>query len=63
MLILSVLDGKSSWSSWFEPNVQKNLVFEPKNGNVEQTIKFHIVKMRMFDIHKDIWSLGFLFNL
>ena len=32
------------------------------NGNIKKK-KHPIVKVRMFDFHKDIWSLGFPFIL
>ena len=43
----------------FKPNVE-NFCFCWK---CLEKIKLTIVKMRMFDIHKDIWSLGFPFIL
>ena len=51
------------WSSLFVLNAEKCNIFEPKYGNVKKKIMLPIVKMRMFDIHKDIWSLGFPFIL
>ena len=30
----------NSWSSWFEPNVEKCWIFEPKNGNVKKKYRF-----------------------
>ena len=50
-----------SWSSWFEPNVEKCGIFEPEIFKSEEKIKLAIVNMRMFDIHNNIWSLGFPF--
>jgi len=29
-----------TWSSWFEPNVEKCWIFEPKNGNVKKKYRF-----------------------
>ena len=41
----------------------KMFIFLTQKMEVLRKIKLLIVKMRMFDIHKDIWSLGFPFIL
>ena len=49
-------------SSLFKPNIEKCSILEEKKGMLIEN-KSSYWKMRMFDIHMDVCSLGILFIL